>query len=336
MKKALLYIIWLVSGFAVLAQQVSNTRFEQDGKQVKIYYDLSEKADVSIYLSTDGGNTYEPTPIEHVSGHVGPQVAAGKSRCAVWDVLSDRDKLQSNQIRFKIKAVNQRITFNVCGVKFNLVYVEGGNFTMGCTSEQDGECRDDEKPAHSVSLSDYYIGETEVTQALWKAVMGSNPSYFKGNNLPVEDVSWENAQTFIRKLNQMTGLSFRLPTEAEWEYAARGGKKSRGFKYSGSNTLDEVAWYNENGEAKTHVVKGKRANELGIYDMSGNIEEWCSDWSGSYSGRFQQNPQGPSTGLYRVYRGGSFCHFAEGCRVSFRITSEDISPTHGIRLVLSL
>ena len=158
----------------------------------------------------------------------------------------------------------------------------------------DSDADDDERPVHSVTLSSYSIGETEVTQALWTAVMGSNPSNFKGNNLPVEKVSWNDCQTFIRKLNDLTGENFRLPTEAEWEFAARGGNRSRGYKYSGSDNLGDVAWYTDNSGDKTHAVKSKSPNELGIYDMSGNVWERCSDIFGDYHDSPQTNPKGHS------------------------------------------
>lgn len=207
--------------------------------------------------------------------------------------------------------------FEVRGVKFKMIYVEGGTFMMGATSEQGNDADGDEKPVHKVTLSDYYIGETVVTQNLWKAVMGNNPSCFTGDgNLPVECVSWDDAQEFIAKLNRLTGKEFRLPTEAEWEYAARGGKKSRGYKYSGSDNIDEVAWYDDNSGKKTHVVKGKKANELGLYDMSGNVMEWCN-WNGDYRAKAQYNPQGPKLCSLRVVRGGSW-YDAEFCRVSSR------------------
>jgi len=210
-------------------------------------------------------------------------------------------------------------TFNIDGVEFTMVYVEGGTFTMGATSEQGSEfVDDDEKPTHQVTLSSYYIGETEVTQALWQAVMGNNPSWFKGYNLPVESISYEDIQGFITKLNQKTGKTFRLPTEAEWEFAARGGNKSKGYKYSGSNNLNDVAWYRDNANKKTHPVKTKQANELGIYDMSGNIWEWCSDWYGDYSSSSQTNPSGANSGSNRVVRGGSWGINARRCRVSDR------------------
>ena len=219
-------------------------------------------------------------------------------------------------------------TFTVDGVSFKMVRVDGGTFMMG---SKDSDAYSSEKPVHQVTLSSYAIGETEVTQELWQAVMGKNPSHFKGENLPVEQVSWEDCQEFIRQLNAKTGRTFRLPTEAEWEFAARGGVKSRGYKYSGSNSIGDVAWYWENsgnnplsGEwdndrinsnhCRTHPVKTKQANELGLYDMSGNVLEWCSDWYGSYGSNAQTNPIGPSSGSGRVIRGGSWCHAAEDCR----------------------
>ena len=209
-------------------------------------------------------------------------------------------------------------TITVNGVSFTMIAVQGGTFTMGATAEQGSDANSDEKPTHKVTLSDYMIGETEVTQELWKAVMGTNPSGFKGTNLPVEDVSWDDCQNFIAELNAMTGKKFRLPTEAEWEFAARGGQKSRGYEYAGSNTLSDVAWYIDNSGYKTHPVKQKQANELGIYDMSGNVWEWCQDWYGSYSSSAQTNPTGPSSGSYRVFRGGSYSFDATHCRVSIR------------------
>jgi formylglycine-generating enzyme required for sulfatase activity len=236
------------------------------------------------------------------------------------------------------------LTITVKGVSFKMIRVQGGTFTMGATSEQSSDAYDDEKPAHKVTLSTYYIGETEVTQELWNAVMGSNPSYFKGSTRPVEQVSWEDCQEFIRRLNQLTGKKFRLPTEAEWEFAARGGTKSAGYKYSGSNDLNSVAWYWDNAGTKgesspdygTHVVKTKKPNELGIYDMSGNVWEWCSDWYGDYTDAAQTNPQGVSTGSYRVFRGGSWGYFSWCCRSSYRYTrSPGIRYGYlGLRLVL--
>lgn len=188
----------------------------------------------------------------------------------------------------------------------NMVYVSGGTFIMGATSEQGNDAESNEKPAHSVTLSSFYICKYEVTQSLWRAVMGQNPSRFKGNNLPVDNVSWYDCQTFIARLNNLTGKKFRIPTEAEWEYAARGGNRSRGYKYSGSDTPSEVAWYYGICDNKTHPVGSKNSNELGLYDMSGNVWEWCSDRYGSYSSSSLTDPTGPSKGGERVRRGGSW------------------------------
>ena len=224
--------------------------------------------------------------------------------------------------------------FTVNGVSFKMIAVKGGTFTMGATSEQTGAISD-ESPTHSVTLSDYYIGETEVTQELWNAVMGSNPSNLTGNmQCPVEQVSWNDCQTFISRLNELTGATFRLPTEAQWEYAARGGNQAQGRMYSGSNTIDNVAWYTSNSSSTTHPVKTKAPNELGIYDMSGNVEEWCSDWSGSYSSAAQTDPTGPATGSYRVTRGGSWADFAAFCRVTYRSRSTPANSSlhDGLRL----
>ncbi len=166
-------------------------------------------------------------------------------------------------------------TFTVNGVSFKMIFVEGGTFTMGATAELESDALGGEKPTHRVTLSSYMIGETEVTQELWQAVMGGNPSLHKGARNPVEWVSWNDCQEFIDKLNRLTGRKFGLPTEAQWEYAARGGNRSKGYKYSGSNNIDELAWYD--GNSGTHLVATKKPNELGIYDMSGNLWEWCQD-----------------------------------------------------------
>ena len=207
------------------------------------------------------------------------------------------------------------LTITANGVSYEMKPVEGGTFQMG---SNDSEAWDNEQPVHSVTVSTFYMGETEVTQALWKAVMGSNPSTWKGDNLPVEAVSWNDCQKFIRKLNSLTGRSFRLPTEAEWEFAARGGNQSNGYKYAGSNSIGSVAWYDDNSGSKTHSVKGKSPNELGLYDMSGNVWEWCSDWYGDYDSGSLTNPKGPSSGSSRVLRGCSWLGSARACRVSRR------------------
>ena len=227
-----------------------------------------------------------------------------------------------------------------------MVLVKGGTFTMGATSEQGSDAYSNEEPTHQVTVSDFYIGKYEVTQQLWEYVMkysgtaadgstmnayasdvwlGTNPSssYGVGNYYPAYYVSWEDiVNIFIPRLNKITGKTFRLPTEAEWEYAARGGNKSQGYKYSGSNTIGDVAWYRDNSSTMTHPVGTKAPNELGIYDMSGNVWEWCSDWYGSYTSSSQSNPTGPTSGSYRVFRGGGWYDDAQICRVSFRHNSD--------------
>ncbi|MCQ2254885.1 MAG: bifunctional serine/threonine-protein kinase/formylglycine-generating enzyme family protein [Bacteroidaceae bacterium] len=211
------------------------------------------------------------------------------------------------------------ITINANGVDFNMVLVKAGTFTMGATPEQGSDAFDDEKPAHEVTITnDYYIGQTEVTQALWKAVMGDNPSQFEGDNLPVDCVELEDCQAFIENLNTLTGRTFRLPTEAEWEFAARGGNNSKGYKFSGSNNVNEVAWYSNEIHQTYYPVATKISNELGIYDMSGNVWEWCQDWLGNYSSSAETDPEGDNRGSVR---GGGW-HYeqfaARYCRVSQR------------------
>jgi formylglycine-generating enzyme required for sulfatase activity len=201
----------------------------------------------------------------------------------------------------------------------DMVFVKGGTFKMG-----------EEKETHEVTLSDYYSGKYAVTQKEWQEIMGNNPSNFKGESLPVETVSWNDVQKFIEKLNKKTGKSYRLLTEAEWEFAARGGNESKGFTYSGSNQLKEVGWYGDNSKKKTHPVGELESNELGIFDMSGNVLEWCENWYGKYENRSQIDPKGAKTGSFRVLRGGGWGYIAQYCRVSYRHSN---SPDNGINII---
>lgn len=221
-------------------------------------------------------------------------------------------------------------------VMIEMVRVEGGTFTMGATAEQASDAFSDELPTHKVTLSPFLIGKYEVSQTLWLAVMGENPSVNTGINLPVDNVTWSECQTFITKLNELTGKNFRLLTEAEWEYAARGGNKSKGYKYSGSNNLGDVAWYIDNSNNTSHAMGTKAPNELGIYDMTGNVMEWVSDWKGSYSSGAQTNPTGPDSGTYRVNRGGSYGNVERLSRITNRnsIDPNMSSKTMGLRLCL--
>lgn len=223
----------------------------------------------------------------------------------------------------------QNYTENAFGLNMKMVYVQGGSYNMGCTGEQGGDCYDNEKTVRYVTVSDFYIGQFEVTQAQWQAVMGTsvyqqqskaggNSTYGTGNDYPMYYVSWEEAKEFCRRLSQQTGKTYRLPTEAEWEYAARGGNKTQNSKYAGGFSLDYVGWYTSNSGNRTHAVGTKSANELGIYDMSGNVWEWCEDWYGDYRSYDTDNPKGATSGSSRVLRGGSWSHNATNCRVSSR------------------
>jgi formylglycine-generating enzyme required for sulfatase activity len=239
----------------------------------------------------------------------------------------------------------KRADFKDGKVGVEMVFVKGGAFKMGCTGEQK-ECEDNEKPAHNVTVGDFYIGKYEVTQKQWFKIMGDIPASpdFKGDNYPVTNFGWDDIQEFLSRLNKMTGKSYRLPTEAEWEFAARGGTKSKGYVFAGSDNPDDVAWHKGNsGEAELCLdgmspVGTKAPNELGLYDMSGNAWEWVSDWYGDYSSFDAVDPKGPPSGSYRVSRGGGYYYAADGCRVSTRFLNS--GPDYGmgalgLRLALS-
>lgn len=250
--------------------------------------------------------------------------------------------LSAQTVRVSYDESSQSIVFG--NNRYKMIHVSGGSFTMGATPEQGFDAKDNEKPAQRVTLSDYHIGQTEVTQALWEAVMGNNPSYFVGPNRPVGKVSWNDCQDFIRRLNSMTGKNFCLPTEAQWEFAARGGNKSHRYKYSGSNSIGNIAVYKANaydvGEDSpnygVHDVATKQANELGIYDMAGNVWEWCSDWRGDYNSFEQTNPTGPYSGSRRVNRGGGWHEEDTWCRVSCRSSNPADYTYSGLGLRLAL
>ncbi len=311
-------------------QKVSNIRAEQRGQNIVVLYSLetTSPCEVSLFLSLDNGATWSG-PLKNVSGDVGKNIASGEKQIT-WKVLEEREQLIGDNVKFKVIA-NGKKSFEP-----EMVFVEGGSFQMGSSS---GES--DEKPVHTVTLSAFNIGKYEVTQAQWRAVMGSDRSANMGcENCPVENVSWNEIQTYIQKLNTQTGKKYRLPTEAEWEYAANGGKGGRGENYSGSDNLNLVGWYKDNSGNKTHAVGGKQANELGTYDMSGNVNEWCADWWGKYDAYSATNPTGPSTGTSRVIRGGSaFEGTFDGalfCRTRSRIPGNPnaTGASLGFRLVL--
>ena len=278
-----------------------------------------------------------------------------------WDVAGSCGTIDQNglfsasrtgdcTVRASLKDINNKKITESVTVKIkeptlddilgDMAQVRGGTFTMGCTQLPENECSVFEKPAHQVMLNDFYIGKYEVTQFVWKQIMGIyyNPAGNRtGDNYPVENVSWDDVQEFIERLNDKTGKIYRLPTEAEWEYAARGGNQSGGYIYSGSNTLDDVGWYEDNSEDKTHPVGMKKANELGIYDMSGNVDEWVSDFSGPYNSSIQSNPIGSESGSEHVVRGGSARRDDDAARVFSRggYSAENSNPALGFRLAIT-
>ena len=292
----------------------------------------------SYIVACDGYDSEEGTVKLKASTPSNLQITLSKETVAIQQNIVSQPAVAQQPVVQAPIANSDNITIPVKnGINIDMVRVEAGTFTMGATAEME-DPNDNEKPTHRVTLThDYYIGKYEVTQALWQTVMGNNPSMFKGDNLPVEQVSWDDCQEFISKLNRITGKMFRLPTEAEWEYAARGGNKSRDYQYSGSNNLFDVAWFWNISGNKTHAVGTKQANELGIYDMSGNVCEWCQDWYGKYNSSSQVNPTGANSGLDRVYRGGGWRNGARGCHSSCR---DSYAPGYrynvlGLRLVLS-
>lgn len=231
-----------------------------------------------------------------------------------------------------------KVTITANGVSFTMVYVPGGTFMMGSTPATDPDAYRNESPVHEVTVWSYYIAETEVTQELWQAVMGNNPSKCQGDpRRPVENVTLFQCVRFVDKLSALTGKVFRLPTEAEWEYAARGAGYSRGFRFAGSADVDLVAWYYENALDSPHPVGLKQPNEIGLYDMSGNVFEWCQDFYSSYDGEPAVNPIGPESGSDNIIRGGSWGSMAPLCRVSFRgmMPPSESTGYVGLRLAMN-
>ena len=291
----------------------------------------------SFVVACDGYESEEGMVKLKVSAPSNLQITLTKEAMATQSTVSQPTVAQRHVVQAPVTNGNNISIPVKDGISIDMVRVEAGTFTMGATPEMK-DPYDWEKPTHQVTLTnDYYIGKYEVTQALWQAVMDNNPSYFKGDDLPVEKVSWDDCQEFISKLNSITGKTFRIPTEAEWEYAARGGNKSRGNQYSGSSNLSDVAWYKDNSNSKNHTVGSKQANELGIYDMSGNVMEWCQDLYGKYSSSSQTNPTGANNGYSRVIRGGSWYFTARDCRSSYRDKDAPDNRYNnlGLRLVLS-
>ena len=242
------------------------------------------------------------------------------------------------EISYRFTEDKQLCTLFVNSNEFNFIKVISGVFTMGATKEMRNPT-EVEFPTHEVRLSnDFYIGETLVTQKFWESVMGNNPSWFKGELRPVDSVSFNDVKWFIKRLNMWSNLKFRLPYEAEWEYAARGGVKASHTRYIGGDSVQDIGWYNGNSKKQSHEVKQKSPNELGLYDMGGNVWEWCQDLYSAYAAATQIDPKGPSTGTSRVVRGGSWSIGTRGCRASYRdkCVSGRRGYDLGFRLVLDL
>jgi formylglycine-generating enzyme required for sulfatase activity len=326
MKIAFLQIFLVLLCLSAHAQKVSNIRAEQRGQDIVLFYSLETPfpCEVSLLLSQDNGSTWG-VPLKNVTGDVGKNISGGEKQI-VWKVLEEKEYLVGDKMKFKV-ITNGRKSFEP-----EMVFVEGGTFQMG--GDVIGE-----KPKHMVTLSDFYIGKFEITQSQWLQIMSENPSFFEGcGTCPVEEVTWSLIEEYIKELNRKSGKNYRLPTEAEWEYAAKGGKYSKGYKYSGSDDINTVAWFGENSKKKTHAVGTKKANEIGIYDMTGNVWEICGDWYSIYGFDHEFNPKGPEDGKYRVLRGGNL-YFPETYshstyRLRFDQTLSDYRQ--GFRLVLPL
>ena len=299
------------------AQTITNVQARQEGLEIIITYnmegELQGKEEIMLGISTDWGQNYKP--VSNAEGDIGKHVKPGRNK-EIYFLANDA--LGGKNAKFKVYA-------NVKSPP-GMVYVAGGSFQMGSNKQSD------EKPIHTVTVSSFFMDATEVTQAQYRKVMGKNPSEFSGcDECPVENVSWHDANEYAKRVGK------RLPTEAEWEYAARGGSAGSPTKYAGSNTIKDVAWYRSNSGSKTHRVAQKQPNELGLYDMSGNVWEWCSDWydDNYYKNSPKYNPKGPNSGSIRVLRGGSWYGNDLFCRVADRDRyNPDVRfNTFGFRLV---
>jgi len=302
---------------------------EQVGEEVHIYYDLSgdeEKYQITVRGSADGRMTYT-LPMKTLSGDVGKDIRPGKGKRIIWNALKDAGELEGDAFVFEVEAVSGpgKSFTNSIGMKF--VFIPPGTFMMGSPSDEPG--RDSDEKQHQVTLTrGFYMQTTEVTQGQWRAIMGENPSSFKtcGDDCPVEQVSWNDCQNFIRRLKQKEGSNkYRLPTEAEWEYACRAGSTTAfanggitELKCGHDPNLDAIGWYCGNAGSKTHQAAQKKSNAWGLYDMHGNVWEWCQDWYGDYASGSVTDPKGPSSGTVHVFRGGSWINYARNVRSALR------------------
>ena len=328
--RGLLAVVLLGVAAAGSAQTVSNVAYKLNEKELTVTYSLDAPAAIRLrVVSHIGGQIYVTDPIQNLSGDVGPNVQPGETKSIQAFDMPEIRGLDTTEFHFIVEVDDGSVNIYLNDIVLKMLPVEGGTYMMG-HGKNDGtryHCESAE-PAHRVTVSDFYLGQFEVTQKLWNAVMDANPSKWQDNDsLPVESVSWNDVQVFVARLSQVTGYRFRLPTEAEWEYAARGGKKSKGYAYPGTTLgLADYAWLGSNSGNRTHPVGRKLPNELGFYDMGGNVWEWCSDWAAPYTPDEQHNPQGPTTGENKIARGGCMISPSWGCAVSDRCW---YLPDHG-------
>jgi formylglycine-generating enzyme required for sulfatase activity len=332
------------AGATPLVENVQAGQRDDGSGLVDVYYDLSGGTGpmiVNIVFSNDDGANWNVIPAQSLlSGAVGPGVTNGADRHIIWDAARDRAEVYWPQTRAKITATEsgQTTTIMLPGeCPLELVLVPGGSFVMGSSNDPPWS-QTNEAPPHSVTVNyNFHIGKFEVTQAQWWAVMGTDPSYFKGPNRPVEYVSWTDCQAFIAQLNTLGRGTFRLPSEAEWEYACRGGSTTRWYFGNTEAQLVDYAWYSANAGSVTHNVGLKLPNAFGLYDMSGNVYEWCQDW---YHSTYAGAPTDGSAwevpvGTYRVLRGGNWYNASTACRSAYRYsnTPDSRNSSYGLRLV---
>ncbi len=329
-------ISFLFFSIPAFAAEVKNVTARQEGNRMLFEYDLvGDEAEAEVQLTVTVKGQEYPMDKLHLEGDAG-KVKVGKGKKIWWNILQDFPRGYAGDLEWELVAGAKKFKDSITGMEF--VFVKGGCFQMGDTFG-DGEAR--EKPVHEVCVDDFYLGIYEVTQAQWERVMGNNPSSFKkGGNYPVEQVSWNDVQNFIERLNGQARRQYRLPTEAEWEYAARsGGKRDKWAGTNSESELSDYGWYNKNSGSSTHPVGEKKANGLGLYDMSGNVWEWCGDWydENYYKNSPRDNPKGPNSGTYRVLRGGSWSYDPRYARAANRYGTnpENRVKLNGFRLALS-
>ena len=299
-------LLLIIPQCLAFTQQITNLHQKIENGRIVISYDLQGKIGFTYKINVTAKNGDEIISPVVIAGDLSI-ISPGENKTIWWEPVLEGRALKGWHVGLTAKLK-----------LFNMVYLEGGTYKMGCGSWTD-DCDGDEKPVHTVIVSSFYMSATEVTQAQWKSIMGNNPSNFKGNNLPVENVSWNDVKQFLKKLNQQTGGGYRLPTEAEWEYAARSGGVNE--KYAGtSSNLGDYAWYRDNSNSNTHPVAQKMPNGFGLYDMSGNVQEWCSDIydKSYYKNSPAKDPKGAKSGSSCVLRGGSWFMNVAFCRLSNR------------------